>query len=271
MRDVSLRSVEGPHHVSVQVARSSRAGRSACAWSMRTLHASIRSASLNRGPRVLGARGASGALVLDGQRRRRSTSAPFTSRSRRTAAGRDRLVPLSGSGRSRRPGSFTLDRKILTTATPAATAARRSSETVMARLAGRRETLDVGERVGPGGAWSISVRRRGTRGFGRGMPVAWRAQVVNPVLRPLSAHPSVGGTASAGQSRERQDPGGEVRTRFPFGSCFQPDTPSRAVMMDARGAIAALANVLQHTFLIQGVDAGSRPPVPIAWDGRKRR
>ena len=45
-----------------------------------------------------------------------------------------------------------LDRKILTTATPAATAATRSSETGHAAACGGRETLDVGERVGPGGA-----------------------------------------------------------------------------------------------------------------------
>ncbi len=57
MRDVSLRSVEGPHHVSVQVARRARPGRSACAWSMRTfLSQASEPASSSCRPRVRAAR-----------------------------------------------------------------------------------------------------------------------------------------------------------------------------------------------------------------------
>ena len=57
MRDVSLRSVEGPHHVSVQVARRARPGRSAYAWSMRTfLSQASEPASSSCRPRVRAAR-----------------------------------------------------------------------------------------------------------------------------------------------------------------------------------------------------------------------
>ena len=57
MRDVSLRSVEGPHHVSVQVARRARPGRSACAWSTRTfLSQASEPASSSCRPRVRAAR-----------------------------------------------------------------------------------------------------------------------------------------------------------------------------------------------------------------------